>query len=238
MSAGIIQRSNSSQKRCEEQCQFVERLLIAVSKVFLVESELAARKTLAKRSGLAREVVPGARPGAAPLQEKVVFDPFTAACCALQLTAAFRLATLLQDGHHIFSARRGPHHEGGTVQLPDKQGIIRLARDLQKRARIGAARALVVVLVPVPACSLSRRSGSATRRGRGARVRRRLHSSLRPCSFPGKDRGARRVRPENEWWFVLAQFMDLQRYGGGTTEDVPGIAKINQVTRSIECCYP
>ena len=143
-----------------------------------------------------------------------------------------------QDGHHIFSARRGPHHEGGTVQLPDKQGIIRLARDLQKRARIGAARALVVVLVPVPACSLSRRSGSATRRGRGARVRRRLHSSLRPCSFPGKDRGTRRVRPENEWWFVLAQFTELRRYGGGTTEDVPGIAKINQVTRSIECCYP
>ncbi len=143
-----------------------------------------------------------------------------------------------QDGHHIFSARRGPHHEGGTVQLPDKQGIIRLARDLQKRARIGAARALVVVLVPVPACSLSRRSGSATRRGRGARVRRRLHSSLRPCSFPGKDRGARRVRPEDEWWFVLAQFTELRRYGGGTTEDVPGIAKINQVTRSIECCYP
>ena len=208
-----MQRSNSRQKRCEKQTQAVERGRSAGSQVVLVKCQLAACKTL----GMPSEHTSGAQ-------------------SAYQVPGAAQPAR--QDGHHKFSARRGPHHEGGTVQLPDKQGIIRLARDLQKRARIGAARALVVVLVPVPACSLSRRSGSATRRGRGARVRRRLHSSLRPCSFPGKDRGARRVRPENEWWFVLAQFMDLQRYGGGTTEDVPGIAKINQVTRSIECCYP
>ena len=230
-----MQRSNSRQKRCESATKSVERLL---GRQLVKCCELAACKTLASTKIL-RAQSSYQVPGAAPLHRKVAFDLSSLPPVApLQLTAAFRLATLLQDGHHIFSARRGPHHEGGTVQLPDKQGIIRLARDLQKRARIGAARALVVVLVPVPACSLSRRSGSATRRGRGARVRRRLHSSLRPCSFPGKDRGTRRVRPENEWWFVLAQFTELRRYGGGTTEDVPGIAKINQVTRSIECCYP
>ena len=55
---------------------------------------------------------------------------------------------------------------------------------------------------------------------------------------PGKDRGTRPVRPENEWRLADAQFILHLRYGRDITEDVSGIAKINHTTRSIECCYP
>ncbi len=188
--------------------------------------------------------------GAAPLQSKVVIDPFPLLPVApLQLTAAFRLATLLQDGHHVLSARGGTDHKGSNIQLPQEEGVSRLARDLQKRARIGAARALVRVRSRRKGCIFFRirkewrmaardASVGPTSRGHGARVRCRLHFSPRLWSFPGKDRGTRNFRPENAWRLAEAPFILHLRYGRDITEDVSGIAKINHTTRSIECCYP
>ena len=193
--------------------------------------QLAACKALGMPTRSWRAiVVPGARGSPAPRKGRYLIHLH---CCLLHL------AIIQQDGHHVLSARGGPHHEGGKVQLRVEEGFSRLARDLQKRASIGAARALIVlVLVLVPVCSLSRRSGSATRRGHGARVRRRLHFSL--CRFfsPGKDRGTRPVRPENEWRLADAQFILHLRYGRDITEDVSGIAKIKYATRSRNGCYP
>ena len=147
MSAGIVQRSNSSQKRCEEQSQFGEAAYCRGSNDVLVLRQLAACKTLAstKIGAQSSYQVPGAAP---------------------------RLATLLQDGHHVLSARGGPHLKKGSLQLREEglprkkrgvlllreeEGVSRLARDLQKRASIGAARALERVRSRRTVCRFSRR---------------------------------------------------------------------------------
>ena len=76
-----------------------------------------------------------------------------------------------------------------ALRATSKSGLALAQRGLRRRARSCAGMLT------------SRRSGSATRRGRGA-CSRRLHSSLRPRSSR-KDRGARRVRPENGGLFSL-----------------------------------